>query len=169
MIGAVRPSSRFLVKKMISKINFSEARIIVELGPGTGVFTEKIMKKMRPDCRLFVFELNTTFYHHLKEKYKDERCVFINDSAEYIEKYLKEFQVEQADYILSSLPLANFPDRLRMRLVLECSRNLTSHGKFLQFQYSTQSKGLFENVFKHIETDFTLLNFPPAFVFSCYH
>ena len=43
MIGSIMPSWRFLVKKIVRKINFSKDKVIVELGPGTGVFTYKII------------------------------------------------------------------------------------------------------------------------------
>ena len=60
-VGAMSPSSRFLANKMLENINFDEAKVIVELGPGTGVFTHVLLEKMRPDATLLVFELNTEF------------------------------------------------------------------------------------------------------------
>ena len=68
-VGALAPSSKFLVKKMCDKIDFSTAKNIVELGPGTGVFTEEILKRANPDCKIFVIELNTEFYEYLKNKF----------------------------------------------------------------------------------------------------
>ena len=56
MVGAMAPSSRFLAKKMLKNIDFENARILIELGPGNGVFTEKIIEKMHPDAKLLVFE-----------------------------------------------------------------------------------------------------------------
>ncbi len=88
-IGAVLPSSKFLVKKMLKGINFGEAEIIIELGPGTGVITQKIVEKAPKDCKIIVFELNSTFYQELSSKYEnDDRIRIINDSAENIYLYL---------------------------------------------------------------------------------
>ena len=42
MVGSMTPSSRFLMDKMLKNIDFKKSKLIVELGPGTGVFTEKI-------------------------------------------------------------------------------------------------------------------------------
>ena len=52
MVGSVRPSSRFLMEKMLQNIDFENSKIIVELGPGTGVFTYEILKKwpLMPYC-----------------------------------------------------------------------------------------------------------------------
>ena len=86
MIGSVRPSSSFLAEKMLKHIDFNTDKIIVELGPGTGVFTEKIIAKMGVDSKLLVFELNKTFIRNLRKTIKDDRVILINDSAEKIEE-----------------------------------------------------------------------------------
>ena len=85
MVGAMAPSSRFLAEKMLQNINFHSAQVLIELGPGTGVFTDKILKKMRPDAKLLVFELNDNFYNSLKNRITDSRVILIHDSAEMIE------------------------------------------------------------------------------------
>ena len=68
-VGALAPSSRFLVKKMCDKIDFETAKNIVELGPGTGVFTTELLKRASKDCRIFVIELNEEFYNFLSKKF----------------------------------------------------------------------------------------------------
>ena len=45
-IGAIAPSSKYLAQKMLAKIDFSTDLNIVELGPGTGVFTSKLLKRI---------------------------------------------------------------------------------------------------------------------------
>ena len=67
-IGSLMPSSRFLVKKMCRKIDFSTATNIIELGPGTGVFTKEILNMARKDAKIFVFELNEDFFELLSQK-----------------------------------------------------------------------------------------------------
>ena len=48
MVGAMSPSSRFLAKKMLESVDFESARIIVDLGPGTGVLTRRLLDRV-PD------------------------------------------------------------------------------------------------------------------------
>jgi len=81
MVGAMAPSSRFLAKKMLKNIDFNSEKVIVELGPGTGVFTKEIIQKMAPDAHLLVFELNDNFYKALKKSIHDERVILIHDTA----------------------------------------------------------------------------------------
>ncbi len=48
-IGAVAPSSKYLAKKMLRNVTFNQARVIIEYGLGTGVFTEEIIKRKKPE------------------------------------------------------------------------------------------------------------------------
>ena len=65
MVGSVVPSSKFLSRKMLDHLNFKSAKLVVELGPGTGVFTERIIEKLGKDCTLLIIELNDKFYKDL--------------------------------------------------------------------------------------------------------
>src|SRR5271155_4548200 len=52
MLGSIVPSSRFLIKHLLEPIDWAEARVIVEYGPGVGVITTEILRRMRPDASL---------------------------------------------------------------------------------------------------------------------
>jgi phosphatidylethanolamine/phosphatidyl-N-methylethanolamine N-methyltransferase len=166
-VGAMAPSSRFLTKKMLENIDFKEARVIVELGPGTGVFTEEIISKMDKDAVLFVFEINETFYQDLQNKINDQRVHLIFDSAEKISDYLKLHHFEHADIIVSSLPLAVFSEQLRNSILNSTEKSLKTTGKYIQFQYSLQAKKALKSLYKKVGVSFTPFNFPPAFVYTC--
>ena len=165
MVGAVSPSSKTLGRKMLSNIDFLTDKLIVELGPGTGVFTDEIIKKMAPDAKLLVFELNDNFYEALSERITDPRVKIIHDSPEFIHKYIGE--TEKLDVVISSLPLMGFPTILRQTVVNESYNCLKSKGRFIQFQYSLQSKKLLESIYENVKIQFTIKNFPPAFVYCC--
>ena len=168
MIGAMSPSSKFLAKKMLEPINFNEDKVLVELGPGTGVFTRQLVEKMANDAQLFVFELNDYFVQLLEKEFaQDKRVHIIHDSAEHISRYLHNYNCDAPNVILSSLPLANFPDDLRNKLLRSIKETMTEHSKFIQFQYSLVYKNAIRELFKEVTISFTPMNFPPAFVFNC--
>lgn len=167
MVGAVAPSSRFLAQKMLKNIDFNEARVIVELGPGTGVFTDRILKIMHPDAKLLVFELNDNFYNALKNRINDSRVILIHDSAEKISHYLNANNLGKADVVISSLPLANFPNELRNAILKGSHESLKNVGIYIQFQYSLQSKKHIKKIFPDTAINFTPFNLPPAFVYTC--
>src|ERR1051326_6042425 len=134
-VGSVAPSSRFLVRKMIAPIGFHRADVIVEFGPGTGVITTELLKKMKPSSRLYIFEINKEFIETLSE-IKDERVRLIEDSAEKIEEYLVKDGIKNIDYVVSSLPLAIIPREIEYNILHAASRALKKGGSFIQFQYS---------------------------------
>ena len=161
------PSSRFLAAKMLNHISIEEAKVVVELGPGTGVFTEKILEKMGENTQLIVVELNDDFYNTLQNKFHHPNLHLKHGSADQIGIYLKEYGFEKADLIISSLPLANFPSDLRKNVIETAKNCLDDKGKFVQFQYSLQSLKTLKRNFHLVKVEFTAFNFPPAFVYTC--
>lgn len=167
MVGAMSPSSKYLTKKMLESIDFSQSKVLVELGPGTGVFTDEIISRMAPDAKLLVFELNDLFYENLSKRISDDRVQIIHDSADQIENYLTKSNLTVVDVVVSSLPLAVFSEDLRSSVLKVAYNSLGPKGKFIQFQYSLQSKKLLKSFYKNVKIGFTALNLPPAFVYSC--
>lgn len=167
MVGALNPSTRFLGEKMIENVDFETSKLIIELGPGTGVFTDIIMEYLADDAKLLVFELNDHFYEQLADRINDPRVQVIHDSAEHIEKYLTDDERKNVDVIISSLPLTVFPEKLRNAVVSTAHASLKDNGIYKQFQYSLQAKKLLESKYDDVSIKFTLKNFPPAFVYTC--
>ena len=166
-MGAIAPSSKYLTKKMMGNLSLSEAKVVVELGPGTGVFTKKLLELIGPQTKLLVIEINTIFYKNLKEQLSDPRLTLVKGSATDLSLYLKQLGLSQADIIISSLPLAVLPFFLRNRIVLSASDALSQKGKYIQFQYTLQSQKMLEKVFSAVNIKSCLLNIPPAFVYTC--
>lgn len=166
-VGALAPSSRFLVRKMCDRIDFSKSKVIVELGPGTGVFTYELIKRSASDAKIFIFELNENFYQLLKEKITDPRVVIFNKSADQLDIISKEYGIKQVDAILSSLPLAVIPETTKKKILVKAYEALKCGGVFVQYQYSLASKRLIKMCFPKMKISFTTVNFPPAFVYSC--
>lgn len=168
MVGAVSPSSKFLMRKMLTNINFKTAKVIVEFGPGTGVFTREIVSRMEPDCKLIVFELHEEFYKKLTAEFQDNPSVFLrNESAENIGSVLKQHDFTNTDVVISSLPLANFPGELIDSILKNSVSALSKHGKYIQFQYSLTSKKYLQKYFNSVQINFTARNIPPAFIYTC--
>ena len=166
-VGAVAPSSRFLAAKMLKQIPFDRCETIVEFGPGTGAFTGYIQKKMKPDARLIIIELNETFCHDLTQKFASSNTEIIQGSATDLSSILSDRGIQHADCIISSLPLAIFDETLRDHILASAHQCLSDGGHFVQFQYSLQSKKAIQRHFNHMNLAFTPLNLPPAFVYSC--
>lgn len=167
-VGAVLPSSDNLANKMIENINFNDSKCIVEYGPGTGVFTEKLIESRSNGTILILIEYNHDFYSMLVDKYKHEENLYIiNDSAENIAKYLKEYNISKVDYIVSGLPFASLPKDVSSSILNVSKKILKKDGKFITFQYTLLRKQFINEFFGRIDVKREIKNIPPAYVFSC--
>lgn len=167
-VGAVKASSGYLAKKMIEDVDFSHASCIVELGPGTGVFTEKIVDAKKKETLFLIFEINDTFYKKLRKKYKNVPNVhIIHNSAEYLGRYLKKYKVQKADYIISGLPFASLPAEVSNRILKACRHCLAAEGSFITFQYTKLKVALLRRFFPRISMKKESRNVPPAYVMNC--
>src|ERR1700732_4701115 len=67
MLGSIVPSSRFLIRQLLEPVDWAQARVIVEYGPGVGVITFEVLRRMRPDAMLIAIETNPAFVSYLRE------------------------------------------------------------------------------------------------------
>lgn len=167
-VGAVKPSSKHLAQKMVEDVDFAKAKCIVEIGAGTGVFTEEIIARKKDDTVLLVFEVNRDFCRQLKEKYgKMPNVHVIYNSAEKIGHFLDKCKIPRADYIISGLPFASLPAEVSHRILEACRMRLTKEGAFLTFQYTRLKMKLLEQYFSRISVKKENRNVPPAYVMCC--
>lgn len=165
--GTVVPSSRFLANRMLKKINFKNANVIVELGPGNGAITKYILEKLHPNALLICFEINESFYQELTT-IKHPQLRVLKISAENICNELEKLHIQKACHIISSLPLTIIPDDCAKAILNNSYKALSTNGEFIQYQYSLTYFRKLKTVFKEdISLDFEPLNIPPAFVYRC--
>lgn len=166
--GTVVPSSRYLAKKMLKQIDFTTADVIIELGPGNGAITHKILKKLHPNAVLICFEINTEFYTEL-QKIQHPQLIVLKASAEKIKDEVEKLGYTKTNYIVSSLPLTIIPKEISHKILVESYTFLDTNGLFIQYQYSLTYYNKLKEVFgNHINLGFELLNFPPAFIYKCH-
>ncbi len=128
-VGSIYPSSKFLMKNMLKHVDFSKTKIIVEFGPGNGVFTKGILERMAPDAVLFTSELNENFGQYIEVNIKDDRMILLKQSAEDLGKVLKEHGYEQAVYIISYLPLMSILTEMNTIVLKKCKDFLSNAGQ----------------------------------------
>ncbi|KEZ50565.1 class I SAM-dependent methyltransferase [Metabacillus indicus] len=166
--GALLPSSPKLAECMTEAIDFQTADFIIEYGPGTGVFTEKLIKKRRIGTRILLIEQNEVFSRLLKDRFFDVKdLVIVNGSAENTSYYMKKYGFKRADYILSGLPFASIPSDTADLILSETASILGAEGKFITFQYTLLKKGLFKKYFSALHISKVYMNLPPAYVLAC--
>jgi phospholipid N-methyltransferase len=165
MVGSLVPSSPELTEKILEPIDFTQARCIVEYGPGTGVFTDALVKRRRPETVLVLVETNESFSQLLEERYRGQPNVHIvHGSAENTAEYLQKLGLSRAEYVVCGLPFSSLPLRLGWRILEHTQQLLEPAGRLILFQYTLLNTKLFERFFHLVQQDHVLLNLPPAYV-----
>jgi phospholipid N-methyltransferase len=167
MLGSIVPSSRFLVKDLMSEIDWDRARVLVEFGPGVGTITREVLKRMRPDAVLVVIELNEEFVQYLGATIRDPRLRIVHGSAAHVRRILAEQSLAPADCIISGLPYSLLPEELRKEIVSESRQALKAEGSLLVFQFSPSVLPYLKSSFSSVKLGFQLLNILPARIFHC--
>jgi phospholipid N-methyltransferase len=168
----VAASSEALAEMITGRARLAEARCVVEFGPGTGVFTEKILARINPGTVFFAMEVNPTFAAATRRRCP-EATVF-QDSAENTAVYLGRSDRRHCDRIICGLPWASFDPALQDRLLQTILEVLEPGGLFLTFAYlqglllppGLRFRKKLRRAFRRVETTPTVWrNLPPAFVY----
>ena len=163
-VGAVLPTSKRAVRDMLDMANFGQARCVVELGAGTGVYTEEIVGRLHPDARFLAFEVDPDLVATLDGRFEDPRVQVINDSAENVAYYLDGAEV---DIIVSGLPFTSLPEPVKRKIFDQITRVLAADGVMVAIQYSTMVQRDLSRIFASVRRRVSPLNVPPAFLFRC--
>lgn len=164
-IGSVTPSSSCLTKKLLDALPWDSLHTIVELGAGTGVFTEFVMEHKTPDSAFLVVEQDPRMRDDLAAQFP--RALF-GSQAESLPSLMLQYGLPKADCIISGLPFTVIERRRRLKILSGIDSMLSDRGTFVAFQYSLQMYGAFRRMFRKVKVGFTLLNLPPAFTYTCY-
>ena len=163
-VGAILPTSRRAVRDMLDMANVEQARVVVELGAGTGVYTEEVLKRLRPDARFLAVEIDPDLVSTLSGRFDDPRLQIIQGSAESVEEHLEG---EKVDVIVSGIPFTSLPVSVKNNIFKEITRILAPEGVLVAIQYSTMVQRDLNRYFASVRRRFSPLNVPPAFLFAC--
>lgn len=167
MLGSLIPSSRFLIDEILGEVDWDRAQVIVEYGPGVGTITSHILRRMKPEAKLVVFELNRDFVRYLRTALPDPRLYVVQGSAADVRPLLARFGCSHADYIISGIPFSTMPETVREEILRATHAALHPQGAFLVYQFSRKVGASLDRVFGQVRRDFEPLNILPARLFYC--
>ncbi len=155
-IGSLLPSSRFLAHALVSELKKrrSPGRIL-EVGPGTGSVTAQILRHLLPGDQLDLVELNTHFIDLLQGRFDREWKFWRHrDQVRLVHSAVERLPGEGVyDYIISGLPLNNFPVAQVREIYQVYSRLLKRGGTLTYFEYVW---------IRHLKTSFATFASSPA-------
>ncbi|MFF5211478.1 class I SAM-dependent methyltransferase [Streptosporangium sp. NPDC000396] len=132
LTATVAPSSRRLAEQMVTPIPWRGQPTVVELGPGTGAFTQVIQERLGGRGRHLAVELNPRLAGPLSRRFPGAEVVHA-DAAE-LPALLAERGLS-ADIVISGLPWVAFRATADVPLLPLVAASLSQHGVFTQFAY----------------------------------
>jgi len=185
--GAIAPSSRFLAGAMTRYLVRDDRPVrILEIGPGTGAVTRRIVKLLKPQDRLDLVELNDDFAAILERRFRtDASFRRVVDQTTLSNCSLQEFRTDlQYDFVISGLPLNNFSAEMVREIFEIYFRLLAPVGVLSYFEYmyvrpirklvtAGEEKARLQALDEimrsyrsrhHLRTDWVFANLPPAWV-----
>jgi phospholipid N-methyltransferase len=166
--GAVVPSQRFLIDRMIAPVPVDYSGQIIELGAGTGALTRRLAAKC-PAARIIACEINPVLARDLSHSLGTagllDRVQIVSDSAERLLSALALSGGALPDFVISGIPLGNLDNESVLALVGRISRALARRGLYIQFQHSLMDRKNIKAKFARLRTVPVFLNFPPAVIY----
>jgi phospholipid N-methyltransferase len=168
-IASFAPSSRFMARKITDGIDWEQAKCIVELGAGTGPITAEIVRRVRPQTKLLVIELDPTLCGRLQARFRDVANLdVVHGDATQFDQLLADRGIPEVDHVLSGLPLPSFPEDLRNSVIRTSARMLAHHGTFRQLTVMPLIYyKMYARYFEDVRFRFVPLNLPPGGVYVC--
>ncbi|HMB57086.1 MAG TPA: hypothetical protein VKM35_07735 [Arenimonas sp.] len=168
-VAAISPSSPQLARQMMSQLP-KTCRRVIELGGGTGVFTQALLTHGIALADLLVLELNEELHQHLQRRFPG-MAIVCGDAGN-----LRAIAEEQgfsgearADAVISGLGLLSMPRQLQQTIMSAAFDSLQPEGRFVQFTYGPANP-VTREVLEALEltarrASFTWWNVPPATVY----
>jgi phosphatidylethanolamine/phosphatidyl-N-methylethanolamine N-methyltransferase len=133
LTATVAPSSRWLAAQMVVPIPERGEPTVVELGPGTGAFTQLIQDRLGGRGRHLAIELNPRLAGLLGRRFPGVEVVHANAVD------LPELMAERglsADVVVSGLPWVAYRPVAGVSLLPLVAGSLSPEGVFTQFAYN---------------------------------
>jgi ornithine lipid N-methyltransferase len=168
-IASLAPSSPWLSRTTVRNVDWDRARVVVELGAGTGPITRVIAEKARSECRVIVLERDPDFARLLRERFSDRpNFDVVEGDCRDLGQILADRGIAQADYVISGLPVPSFPKDLQRDLFRVVKQVLAPGGTYNQItEMPWVYWRFYRRFFDDVRFRFQPLNFPPAGAYFC--
>jgi phospholipid N-methyltransferase len=163
-VASIIPSSKALVERVASKMDFTQPRIIAEYGPGEGVHTREIARRMPPGSQLLIFELDPDFSRDLERQFaNDPRVHVINGDASELPAELQRRGIPYCDYIVSGIPFSILDIEKKRALLQKTYDSVAPGGAFIIYQVTNELRQHATH-FDQAKSEYFLQNIPPMFI-----
>jgi len=164
MVGAIVPSSRRTIGRVLSPVDWDRCRVFVEYGPGVGTFCQPVLDRLRRDGTLIVIDTNADFIAYLNATIRDSRFSAVHGSAADVSAIVAAHGFDHADYVLSGLPFSTLPPGVGPAIMAATYGVLRPGGAFLVYQYTAFARKMMGRYFPRIDKGYEPVNVPPCVI-----
>lgn len=166
--GAIAASSARLADVMTAGLGIENAHSVAELGPGTGVVTEALLRLLQRDASFTAVEINPHLVQELRHRFP--AIEIAEGSAEHVAAYV----TKPVDVVVSGLPWTAMPAARQIAVLNAACEVLSPQGRFTTFAYAHTAwtpparrfARLLRSRFSVVErTSVVWRNLPPAYVY----
>jgi phospholipid N-methyltransferase len=165
-VGSVVPSSRVLEQRLVRAGRIKEARLVVELGPGTGGTTAAFLRAMPLGARMLAIELDREFHRLLCTSLDDPRLILQLGSAERLADFLAAHRLPGPDAIVSGIPFSTMPQDASERIAAAIASVLRPGGRFVAYQVRAHVARFMSPHLGRPGKQWEIMNVPPLRVFT---
>ncbi len=168
-IASLAPSSRWLSRTTVRNVDWDRARVLVELGAGTGPITRVLAERARHHCRVVVVERDPDFARLLRARYEHlPNLDIIEGDVRDLAGMLADRGIGPADHVISGLPVPSFPKSLQHDLFRVVRAALAPEGTYNQItEMPWVYWPFYRRYFDEVRFAFEPRNFPPAGAYFC--
>jgi len=162
--GSLIPSSRFLGRRMASRLPKEDDGIVVELGVGTGAITQSLLDSGLTHDRLVAVDCSPEMVEWTRRRFPEAK-VMLGDAARLRELLDsdRELSAARVRHVVSSLPLKSLPKDVVKGIANEVKEILPKDGRLIQFTYDLRHRPDPQlHQFRLVESSVVWLNVPPA-------
>ncbi|HEY0368377.1 MAG TPA: methyltransferase domain-containing protein [Chthoniobacterales bacterium] len=163
-VASIIPSSKALVDRVASKMDFTQPRVIAEYGPGEGVHSREIARRMSPDSTLLLFELDPDLSADLERQFAhDPRVHVVSGDAAQLPEVMNELGIVECDYVVSGIPFSILEINKKRALLRKTYEAIKPGGAFIIYQVTNELKQ-HATLFQRATSEYFLQNVPPMFI-----
>lgn len=174
-LGTCFNSGPVLARAMMRQLPLNTARVVLELGSGSGPLTSAVLSRLQPGCRFFAVEMNRTLVESLRRRFPG--VAIVDADATKLEELCRAHHIApgEVDAICASLPYMNFPAQLQAFALDQIHAVLRPGGRMVMLTYWPEElhararrwRRLLDERFRVVRrAAIVWANVPPAFVYA---
>jgi phosphatidylethanolamine/phosphatidyl-N-methylethanolamine N-methyltransferase len=161
-VASLFPSSLCSARAVAKHVE-PDFQTVIEYGPGTGVVTKEILRRLSPQSRLIGVEVNQDCLTKLRE-IPDRRLHLIEGDVRDIVPQISGLAPGGVDAVVTGIPFSLMKPADREFIIENTRERMRKGGKLIAYQNSRAALNVLKSYFHDVDVFFEPRNFLPYFI-----